>query len=427
MEYVHGKDLRKVIKKLQQTRAALPLGEALHVVREVAQALHHAYWSTDMTGQRLSVVHRDVSPQNIILSYDGAVKLLDFGVAMSAVTEQAENLIVGKWLYMSPESTTHEQVDHRSDLFSLGVILYLLCSGYMPFTGREPREIVRKIRGGQYKPLQELVAIPERLAMLSARLLAPNPDDRPQRGQEVAAELADIARQYAIESSGPNIAYILKQLFPSETGGAAGAAEPPAASVREIVMSPQEAGSTGTGGTTVDSSVANIRRSREYSAPVPNVAAGAFPPSAPVPASTVPRTQAPIAPLPPRTSTPATVPPINRSRMSSASSVPPIPSRPQSVPPPNVPIAPNLPVAAPVPAPVPASLPHGPSASPAPVPGSMPPASPPVPASPDFWQNVVPPVQPPTPARTTNLTGMIITIAVVVLLAVGMYLLVRPS
>src|SRR5207237_6387859 len=97
-------------------------------------------------GKRLTVVHRDVSPHNIILSYDGSVKLLDFGVAMSAVTEQSEKMIVGKWPYMSPEHTTNGQIDHRSDLFSLGVIMYLLCTGNMPFSGQDPKEIVRKIR-----------------------------------------------------------------------------------------------------------------------------------------------------------------------------------------------------------------------------------------------------------------------------------------
>jgi len=214
MEYVHGKDLRNVIKKLSRT--TMPLGDACYVVREVAQALHHAYWSADMTGKQLSVVHRDVSPHNIILSYDGTVKLLDFGVAMSAVTEHAETLIVGKWLYMSPEATTNQQIDHRSDLFSLGVILYLLCSGSMPFSGSEPKEIVKKIRGGLYQPLQEIIPVPERLAVLVASLLSSNPDDRPQRGEDVVTELTDIAREYGIESSAANIARFLSQLFPEQ-------------------------------------------------------------------------------------------------------------------------------------------------------------------------------------------------------------------
>jgi serine/threonine-protein kinase len=152
-------------------------------------------------------------------------------------------MIVGKWLYMSPETTTNGQIDHRSDLFSLGVILYLLCSGYMPFTGAEPKEIVKKIRAGQYKPLHEIVQVPEQLALLVARLLAPNPDDRPQAGQEVAAELTDIARQYGIEGSGPSIASFLAQLFPSEAGGA----EPPGPTTREIArVFPDEMGSQST-------------------------------------------------------------------------------------------------------------------------------------------------------------------------------------
>ena len=86
----------------------------------------------------------------------------------------------------------------------------------MPFSGKEPNEIVTKIRSGFYKPLQELVSVPDRLATLVARLLAPNPDDRPQRGQDVAAELTDIARQYGLDRSGTNIAQVLTHLFPND-------------------------------------------------------------------------------------------------------------------------------------------------------------------------------------------------------------------
>src|SRR2546423_2847837 len=143
MEYVHGKDLRDVLKKLHAIRSVMPLGDACFIVSQVAAALHHAYWSTDLWGKQLAVVHRDVSPHNVILGFDGTVKLLDFGVAMSAVTEQPETMIAGKWVYMSPEHTTNQQIDHRSDLFSLGVMMYLLCTGNMPFTGNNPRDIVK--------------------------------------------------------------------------------------------------------------------------------------------------------------------------------------------------------------------------------------------------------------------------------------------
>src|SRR5438094_2327476 len=100
-------------------------------------------------------------------------------------------MVVGKFMYLSPEATRSGQTDHRSDLFSLGVILYLLCSGVMPFSGSDPKEIIRKIRTGQYRPLQEIAPVPDRLAMLVERLLAPNPSLRPPRGLEVVAELDD--------------------------------------------------------------------------------------------------------------------------------------------------------------------------------------------------------------------------------------------
>src|SRR5204863_9511665 len=138
------------------------------------QALHHAYWSTDMEGKRMAVVHRDVSPHNIIISFEGAVKLLDFGVAMSSVTEEDEQMIVGKWMYMSPEHTT-KKLDHRSDLFSLGVILYLLCSGRMPFAAASELEIIDHIAEGQYT---RLTGVPPALVKLVDDLLCPNPDER---------------------------------------------------------------------------------------------------------------------------------------------------------------------------------------------------------------------------------------------------------
>jgi serine/threonine protein kinase len=214
MEYVHGKDLRDVLKTLNKRRVTMPLPEALYVVREVAQALDYAYWSTDMAGRRLNVVHRDVSPHNVILGYDGTVKLLDFGVAMSAITEHEQALIVGKWTYMSPETTMNGHADHRSDLFSLGVVLYLLCSGVMPFGGNDPKEIVRKIRAGDYRQLEEIAPqVPPRVTELVARMLSPNPDLRPQRGQQVVTELNELVREYSLESSGQRIADFLLHNF----------------------------------------------------------------------------------------------------------------------------------------------------------------------------------------------------------------------
>ncbi|MDX2093476.1 MAG: serine/threonine-protein kinase [Kofleriaceae bacterium] len=215
MEYVHGRDLREIISKYQKQQLPMPLGEICMVIREVATALHHAYFSTDIDGKQLSVVHRDVSPQNIILGYDGGVKLLDFGVAMSSVTEHEAGMIVGKWRYISPEATTKTPIDHRADLFSLGVILYLLCAGVAPFSGRDPKDIVKKIRAAQYRPLREVAPhVPVRLAGLCESLLQPAPEHRPQSGMEVVAQLNEIMREEGYAVGAAQIAQLVTTAFP---------------------------------------------------------------------------------------------------------------------------------------------------------------------------------------------------------------------
>ena len=215
MEYVHGRDLRDILKSLRGEKTIMPLGDACYVISQIAQALHHAYWSTDLSGKQLAVIHRDVSPHNVILGHDGSVKLLDFGVAMSAVTEHAgEAGVAGKWAYMSPEQTMEQEMDHRSDLFSLGVMMYLLCTGSMPFAGNDPREIVKKSRTGAFKPIKQVAPdMPNSIAELITRMLSPNPDDRPRTGLEVVTTITEFTRSYGIESSAARIASLVTRLF----------------------------------------------------------------------------------------------------------------------------------------------------------------------------------------------------------------------
>jgi eukaryotic-like serine/threonine-protein kinase len=262
MEYVRGKDLRELLKKLKATRSTMPLEDALHVVREVAQALHHAYWSTDLAGKQLSVVHRDVSPHNVMLGFDGTVKLLDFGVAMSSVTDHSETMIAGKWAYMSPEHTMNQAVDHRSDLFSLGVMMYLMCTGSMPFAGSEPREIVKKIRAGAYKPLEEVAPqVPPAVAQLVSRLLAPNPEHRPATGKEVVAEISEIARMHGLESSTTRISSMLSQMFGDEAQDA---------SIKEILRVTDDKGLAVGSGQTAAQTEADSRRSNSMGRVTPS-------------------------------------------------------------------------------------------------------------------------------------------------------------
>jgi serine/threonine-protein kinase len=188
----------------------LPLAEALHIAREVAHGLDHAYASTDMTGQELGVIHGDVAPHNIMISYDGAVKVVDFGVVMSIVGSRADVQ------YLAPEVSVEGICEHRSDLFSLGVLLYMLCSCSLPFPDVGSKSAVKKMKAGKFRALETIADIPPELGNLVSRLLAFNIDDRPHSAAEVIADLSEIARRHGLESSGPAIGAMVTNLFPAD-------------------------------------------------------------------------------------------------------------------------------------------------------------------------------------------------------------------
>ena len=126
MEYVHGKDVRQLLHRLVTQKRELPITFALHVAAGALAALHHAHERTSPDHQPLGVVHRDVSPSNVMVSYEGVIKLLDFGVAKATqnTTETRSGTIKGKISYLSPEQCQTKPVDRRSDIFALGIVLY---------------------------------------------------------------------------------------------------------------------------------------------------------------------------------------------------------------------------------------------------------------------------------------------------------------
>jgi serine/threonine protein kinase len=128
MEYVPGDSLRKIVKDHGRRGAFIPPAYCARMVADAAAALHYAHNAVGTNGQPLKVIHRDVSPQNILLGSTGVVKLIDFGVAKarSATQKTAEGLVKGKFAYMSPEQIRGQPLDQRSDIFSLGLVLYEL-------------------------------------------------------------------------------------------------------------------------------------------------------------------------------------------------------------------------------------------------------------------------------------------------------------
>ncbi len=189
MEFVHGVDLACVLQTLRMQQRPLPLSVALHIARCVGRGLHAAHTLVDADGHPMRVVHRDVSPHNVLLSMDGEVKLIDFGVAKAEtnLTMTRSGVIKGKLQYMSPEQARAEPVDCRADVFSLGMTLYKMLVGRLPFSGTNEFQIYDEIlRKKAAPPSLHRPEVPERVDALVLRALRKLADERFQTADEMA-------------------------------------------------------------------------------------------------------------------------------------------------------------------------------------------------------------------------------------------------
>jgi eukaryotic-like serine/threonine-protein kinase len=180
MEYIEGHTLREV---LANNDKKLPLGDALRITQELAEALDYAH--------ALGVVHRDIKPANVLITKDGQAKISDFGIAQLDLTHMTlPGRVLGTPAYMSPEQLEGEQVDGRSDLFSLGAILYTALTGYRPFQGNSATTVCFKVANRDpLQPTSLAPELPHELDAVIGRALAKSPADRYQRGKEFAEDL----------------------------------------------------------------------------------------------------------------------------------------------------------------------------------------------------------------------------------------------
>jgi serine/threonine protein kinase len=219
MEFVHGRDLRSVLHRTVNTKAPLPIEHAVHVARDVASALHYAHNKCGPDGKALGIVHRDVSPSNILISYEGAVKLLDFGVAKAATSTVKTRVgsLKGKASYMSPEQARGATVDPRSDIFSAGIVLWEMVTTRRLFRGENDFATIQQILS-QTPPVPSTLRsdCPPELDIIILRALAQNPDDRYQNASELQADLEELARENKLYTSTLGLAAHLGVLFSSE-------------------------------------------------------------------------------------------------------------------------------------------------------------------------------------------------------------------
>ena len=195
MELVDGLDLRSLVATLRARGATLPVDVAIHVVRHVAEALAYAH-ALSIDGRAIGIVHRDVTPSNVLLSVHGEVKLADFGIARSSVrTHRTRSGVVkGKVPYMAPEQALGETLDRRTDLFALGVVAFELLTGRRPHDGQTDLDTLTNAQRGRRPPLRELAPhAPAEVVSLTTKLLAARPEDRPDSADEVARVLGGVA------------------------------------------------------------------------------------------------------------------------------------------------------------------------------------------------------------------------------------------
>ena len=181
MEHVAGKDLRQIAMRVRNKRQQLPLGFVCRIVADAAAGLHYAHRATDAQGRPMHIVHRDVSPHNVLISYDGDVKLIDFGVAKAVgrIQQTEAGVLRGKYPYMSPEHVTSGEVDHRSDQFSLGVVLWELLTGSRLFKAQNDALTLDQVAECKVEaPSRKIEPLPARLIEISMRALQKDPNDR---------------------------------------------------------------------------------------------------------------------------------------------------------------------------------------------------------------------------------------------------------
>jgi serine/threonine-protein kinase len=195
MEYLDGQPLNRILQRFKRDNAGMPLGMHIRILIDVLAGLHHAHELADYDGTPLEVVHRDVSPHNVFVTYDGQIKVVDFGIAkaMNSSSETRAGVIKGKVAYMSPEQARGDKVDRRSDIFAVGVMFWEAMTGQRLWKGlTDVAMLHRIIKGDIPSPKTIKGDLPDKMAEICMKALAPNREERFESAADFQSALEDL-------------------------------------------------------------------------------------------------------------------------------------------------------------------------------------------------------------------------------------------
>ena len=219
LEYVAGKDMRAIFERAKKRNETIPVPMACFMVMKLCEGLDYAHNKKDSAGRSLELVHRDVSPQNILVSYDGDVKLIDFGIAKAASksSKTQAGILKGKFGYMSPEQVRGLQIDRRSDIFAVGICLYELLTTERLFVGESDFSTLEKVRNVEITPPTAYnKKIPEELENIVLKALAKHPEDRYRSAMDLHDDLQSFMYTSGNFFARKDLAQYMGKLFDEE-------------------------------------------------------------------------------------------------------------------------------------------------------------------------------------------------------------------
>ena len=216
MEFIHGEDLRRIWKRSEHLNKPLPVQLVCRVIMDACSGLDYAHKKTDTAGKPLGIVHRDISPQNLLVTFEGAVKIVDFGIAKAAdqATVTRSGVLKGKYSYMSPEQASGKKVDCRSDIFALGVVLHELLTGQRLFKRANDIQTLHAVTECEVSPPSYFnPGVPPELDEISLKALAKDPADRYQEALHLQLALEDFLISHKLPSSSAHLAAFMGELY----------------------------------------------------------------------------------------------------------------------------------------------------------------------------------------------------------------------